>query len=80
LLLSGIVEDVNALGLIGRLEEPVRGIGMLQVSVWAAQAFVTFQARLYGDHAPAAHYEAAWQAWIDEHFPAPQVIAQAASE
>ena len=56
--------------LLIRLDEPAPGIAHLVPHPMGGQVYLTMRLYLYGDDAPAAaaQAEAAWQAWLSEHF------------
>jgi uncharacterized protein YndB with AHSA1/START domain len=76
--LSGIVEQSEENMLRMRLDEPAPGSAVLGGCAWGGQVLVSVSLYLYGDEAPAVvdRDRAAWQAWMDGHFPAP-VAAEA---
>lgn len=73
--LAGIVERVgegNAPELLLRLEEPAPGVAHLAAMGMGGQVCLWMSCYLYGDGAAAAvaRVEPAWQAWMNQHFPA----------
>jgi uncharacterized protein YndB with AHSA1/START domain len=74
--LAGVVERVGPSEhpeLLLRLEEPAPGIAHLFALPMGGQIFLPIRVFLYGERAPAtaAREEPLWQAWVNEHFPAP---------
>ena len=72
---GGVVEHVsqNPFTALVRLDQPGPGAASLGACNFGAQSMVTLNFYLYGDHAAAtvARETPLWQAWIQEHFPAP---------
>jgi hypothetical protein len=71
--LGGVVEWVGQPEwpeLLVRLDEPAPGIADLVPHSMGGQVYLFVRLYLYGDRAPAAieAAEAAWHAWIDQHF------------
>jgi uncharacterized protein YndB with AHSA1/START domain len=75
--LAGVVDRVYELNwhraMLLRLDDPAPGIG--HVIAHGDRGWTTLQACLYGDEAAAiaGRVEPAWQAWMRERFPSPQV-------
>jgi uncharacterized protein YndB with AHSA1/START domain len=75
--LAGLVEVTGQAEyseeLLLRLEEPAPGLAHLFAMGMGGQAYLSIRFFLYGDRAPAAAAQAKplWQAWLNEHFPAP---------
>ena len=73
--LGGVVEDVgkDPPGALLRLDQPGPGIAALFTMDLGVSVMAAFNFYLYGDHAAAtvARERPRWQAWIEEHFPAP---------
>jgi uncharacterized protein YndB with AHSA1/START domain len=71
--LGGLVESVGVPEwpeLLLRLDQPAPGVAHLVPHAMGGQVYLTIRLYLYGEQAPAAveRAEAAWHAWIDEHF------------
>jgi hypothetical protein len=60
------------------LDEPDQGLA--DIVAFDMGGMISLQVRLYlyGDEAVAAREEGRWQAWMDEHFPAPAMEAEPA--
>jgi uncharacterized protein YndB with AHSA1/START domain len=70
--LRGIVESVNAAGMLLRVDQPAPGVVFAAVSTFGEKAFVTVSFYLYGDTAAAvvSRDQSAWSAWLKHLFPA----------
>ena len=78
--LSGIVESYNKQGgpsLMLALNEPVPGIALIGANNCGAVVLVSATLYLYGKKAEDVipKKQEAWQAWMNEHFPAPATPA-----
>jgi uncharacterized protein YndB with AHSA1/START domain len=73
--LSGVVEHVSQspYNALLRLDKPGPGAASLSAVNFGGQSMVALSFYLYGDQAAAtvARETPLWQAWIQEHFPAP---------
>jgi uncharacterized protein YndB with AHSA1/START domain len=74
--LSGIVESLNKQSgpyLMVAMNEPVPGIALISANNCGGQVLVSATLYLYGNKAANVipKEQAAWQAWMNEHFPAP---------
>lgn len=65
--------------LLLRLDEPAPGLAHLFAMPMGSQVYLSIRFFLYGDQVPeaAARAEPLWQAWLQEHFPAPADGSQA---
>ena len=81
---SGVVEHVSQSPYTAllRLDKPGPGTAALGAVNFGGQSMVTLNFYLYGDQAAGtvARETPLWQAWIQEHFPAPAVTSQSESE
>src|SRR5690606_26345746 len=74
--LEGVVEHVDRVpqgtGVHARLSAPAPGVLLLSAMACSGMQMAMLQAYFYGDGAEAAaRDQAAWQAWLGQHFPAP---------
>jgi len=73
--LGGVVEHLtqNPYNALLRLDKPGPGTAALGTVNFGGQSMVTLNFYVYGDNAAAtvARETPRWQAWIEEHFPAP---------
>jgi uncharacterized protein YndB with AHSA1/START domain len=74
--LAGLVEQVGPPehpGQLLRIDEPAPGLAHLFALPMGGQIYLSIRFFLFGDGAPAAaaRAEPVWQAWLNEHFPAP---------
>jgi uncharacterized protein YndB with AHSA1/START domain len=81
--LAGLVERVSQSKHHGevmlRLDEPAPGTAFVFVVSYQGQTYTMLHAYLFGDEAPSAvaRDEPAWQAWMEERFPAAKADAPA---
>jgi len=66
-------ESPHGRGMMLRLEEPAAGVAQLGAFLCGGPTMVSVCLYLYGADAAAvgAREEPLWQAWMNEHFPAP---------
>lgn len=80
--LAGAVERVteseHSRGLMLSIDEPGPGVAIVFVYSYRGELYTNFHAYLFGDEAPtvAARDRPAWQAWMQEHFPAVRPASQ----
>jgi uncharacterized protein YndB with AHSA1/START domain len=82
--LAGVVEHVSQSPFTAllRLDQPGPGTAALGAVNFGGQSMVTLNFYLYGDQAAGtvAHETPLWDAWIQEHFPAPAETATSESK
>ena len=82
--LSGVVEHVTQkpCNALLRLDTPGPGVAALGAVNFGGQSMVTLSFYLYGDQAAAtvARETPLWEAWMQEHFPAPPSDPEVKSE
>jgi hypothetical protein len=74
--LGGVVEHVSQspYSALLRLDKPGPGAAAIGAVNFGGQSMVTLSFYLYGDQAAAivGRETPIWEAWVQEHFPAPQ--------
>jgi uncharacterized protein YndB with AHSA1/START domain len=70
--LAGGVERVGDTWLVLRVDDPAPGMAVIGAYGWKERVFTSVHLYLYGEEAPpvAERETRAWQAWMDERFPA----------
>jgi uncharacterized protein YndB with AHSA1/START domain len=82
-VLAGRVEGAVAgelhRGVMLRMEQPAPGLALVFVYIWRGQTNTAVHASLFGEDAAevAAREQAAWSAWMEEHFPSAKAGAPA---